>query len=458
MCVENYIEQLLESIESVDLNDFCVECGLVGARGFPTNDDRIEGLVRFIKEATTKSGAYLKFKNDVFSFYTGSYWKALPSNDNNMEFIRILKSLATKLGYSSNIKHLKALSSQIKLEFYEESSNKSLPMINLKNGTLVLKEDGIELKEFDSKDNLTYQMDFEYMEDAPENEIFKQYLDRVLKDKNTQRTLQEALGYLFVTNLKLEKMFILYGKGNNGKSVIFEIISSLLGKENISNASLTQLLSERFSLPLIENKLVNYCSDIDFRRFTSGIGVLKQIISQEPIAVKKCGKDFYEISNYAKLIFNANALDGLRSENTHGFHRRFVIIPFNVEIPEEEVDPDLHKKILENKSAILNWILVGARAVLESRDIYISEECLMIKNDALKKIDSVKLFVQNHAEDFKNLTVNPVLEEYESFCKKNMYQPCSRKDFEYGIKQFGYYKDRTDKGMQFLYPVGKKTT
>lgn len=69
-----------------------------------------------------------------------------------------------------------------------------------------MSESGVSLKAFDYRDFLTHQLDFDYNETA-KNEVFHQYLDRVLPDKDSQKTLQQVAGYLFIKGLKLEKVF-----------------------------------------------------------------------------------------------------------------------------------------------------------------------------------------------------------------------------------------------------------
>ena len=43
-----------------------------------------------------------------------------------------------------------------------------------------------------------------------------------------------------------------------------------------------------------------------------------------------------------------------------GIWRRLVLIPFDVQIPEEKVDKDLKYKLLREAPAILNWMAEGA--------------------------------------------------------------------------------------------------
>ena len=136
------------------------------------------------------------------------------------------------------------------LEQNPPSPNKVL--INLQNGTFEINSKGIQLRPFDRADFITYQLPFEYDTQA-KAPIWQKYLDRVVPDKERQDVLAEFLGYIFLkhgSSLKLEAALILYGGGANGKSVFYEIVKALLGRENISHYSLQRVNNKTIESPL----------------------------------------------------------------------------------------------------------------------------------------------------------------------------------------------------------------
>ena len=208
--------------------------------------------------------------------------------------------------------------------------------INLKNGTFQISPEGTFLRPFISADFMTYQLPFDFNSEA-KAPIFEEYLNKVLPDKDSQDILSEYLGYVFIrsTTLKLEKTLLLYGGGANGKSVFYEIVRQLLGEQNTSEFSLQSLTNGNgYYRAMIANKLVNYASEISGKLETS---IFKQLVSGEPVEARlPYGKPF-SITGYAKLIFNCNELPK-DVEQTRGYFRRFLIIPFEVTIPEAEQD------------------------------------------------------------------------------------------------------------------------
>ena len=243
---------------------------------------------------------------------------------------------------------------------------KDTVLINLKNGTFEVTPDGVKLNDFNRADFMTYQLAFDYNPKATAP-MFETYLNRVLPDIELQHILAEFLGYVFIrpTTLKLEKTLLLYGSGANGKSVFYEVVRSMLGEQNTSEYSLQSLTEEKgYFRASIANKLVNYASEISGKLVSS---IFKQLVSGEPVEARlPYGKPFI-LKQYAKLIFNCNELPK-DVEQTEAYFRRFLIVPFEITIPESEQDKQLSQKIIANElSGVFNWVLYGLKRLLENK-------------------------------------------------------------------------------------------
>lgn len=172
--------------------------------------------------------------------------------------------------------------------------------------------------------------------------MFMKYLNEVMPEKEAQDVLSEYVGWLFMPGLKLEKVLFLYGSGCNGKSVFVDIVEALLGKENISHESLSDLCGEygANSRSNLAGKILNTCSDVAPNAFAGDL--FKRIASGEPISAKILYKDVTTLTDYAKMIFCLNELPKT-NDTSNGFYRRFLIAPFNVQIPKNKINPNLAK-------------------------------------------------------------------------------------------------------------------
>ena len=157
-------------------------------------------------------------------------------------------------------------------------------LINLQNGTFEISDEGQKLREYRREDFLKYQLPFEYDPKA-RAPMFNQYLKRVLPDENCRKVLAEYIGYIFTSGLKLEKVAILYGGGSNGKSVFFDIIKALIGKDNICSYSLQSLTkNDSYERADLANKLLNYASEINGKLEAH---IFKQLASGEPVQARQ---------------------------------------------------------------------------------------------------------------------------------------------------------------------------
>lgn len=329
-------------------------------------------------------------------------------------------------------------------------SNNKIVLINLLNGTFEISPQGTKLRPFDSKDFITYQLPFEYNPTA-KAPIFEAYLNKVLPDIERQRVLAEYLGYVFIKNgfegLKLEKAMILYGAGHNGKSVFFDIVTSLFGRKNISNYSLQSLTEEKgFYRAKITNMLLNYCSDIGTKLEAA---MFKAMVSGEPVeACLKYGQPF-TMEDYAKFIFNCNELPK-DVEHTNAYFRRFLIIPFDVTISDQEKDSELAKKIVEKElSGVFNWVLDGLNRLLKQKRFSDCEAAKKAVEQYKIESDSVQMFLNEHEYNVSATNVIPLKDlfsEYRNYCIESGFKACSLRTFADRLRNSGYQTERKNYG------------
>jgi len=439
------LNNLLAKIKPVDFHEVCEVLGWKpsqspnGSDNPPTQSNYKVAIIDELMKSAKSNNWHLALDSGLFYIYSGSMWVSLDKG----ELKNFLKEVAIKQNYpaikAKDSKFIDQLYDQaIQDGFFTDKHYTQQSMINLSNGTLVLNNDGVTIKEFDYRDFLTHQLPFNYEPEA-HNAIFQKYLDDVLPDKDTQRTIQETCGYLFIKGLKLEKVFFLYGTGANGKSVLFEVINGLIGDENISHYSLESLTDRSgYFRAKIKDKIVNYGTDIKLTNIDAGL--FKTLASGEPVEARLPYCEPFTMSGYAKLIFNVNRLDNANIEHTHGFYRRILIIPFDKTIADDKQDKSLHTKILSNKAGVLNWIIAGAKRVIENEDIFISQECHKFKARFIKETDSVALFLDYsgyEASEISTVYLSNIYANYKDFCTDDGYRALGKNNFGKRLQALG---------------------
>ncbi|TLP75700.1 phage/plasmid primase, P4 family [Maribacter sp. ACAM166] len=395
--------------------------------------------------------------HDFIYLYNGTFWADIDKET----FQKFLGEGAEKMGVTKFSARFYQFREQLFKQFLATAylptpeSDKDTVLINLLNGTFEISPQGTNLRPFDSSDFITYQLPFEYNPNATAP-LFESYLNKVLPDKERQKVLAEYLGFVFIKHgsnaLKEEKALILYGTGANGKSVFFEVVSALLGNDNISSYSLQSLTNDNgYFRAKLANKLVNYASEINGKLEAS---IFKQLVSGEPVEARLPYGQPFILKQYAKLIFNCNELPK-DVEHTTAYFRRFLIIPFDVTIPPEEQDKNLHTKIIENElSGVFNWVLDGLNRLLEQRrfsDCKAAQEAIeQYKTES----NSVQMFLNENdyekSPDEHEL-IKDLYAEYKAFCIEDGMTPFKKSNFIKQLQGLGFVVDRISRNQLAAY-------
>jgi putative DNA primase/helicase len=401
--------------------------------------------------------------NSFIYLYNGAYWRLFDSE----EVKAFLGEAAEKIG----VEKFEARYFKFRTELYQQflaSANLTKPepqndtvLINLKNGTFEISPTKQVLRTPQRTDFMTYQLPFEYNE-AAKAPLFMAYLDKVQPCILRQNILAEYLAYVFVkpSTLKLEKALFLYGSGANGKSVFADIVDRLLGAENVSHYSLASITDENgYHRAKLAGKMVNYASEIKGKLEAS---IFKQLVTGEPVEARLPYQEPFIMTDYAKLIFNCNELPK-ETELTHAFFRRFLIIPFDVTIPESEQDKTLAQKIIDTElSGVFNWVLDGLHRLLKQKSF---THCAVVQNQTdeyKKQSDSVLTFIED--EDYtkskdNHIPLKSLHAAYLIYCNSNGFRSLSMRKFAEGLRRNGYDMEKRSIGqVVFLAKMGELFT
>lgn len=328
-------------------------------------------IMHELHEVLENNGWGFAYNNYSLYVYTKTFWQKIDID----KLKRFLNIATIKLGFyspsdatSSTFINSLLKQYQAQVPIYETTNTKKTVLINLKNGTFEINNNGADFREHRKRDFVKHILPYEYDSDA-KAPIFKKYLERVLPDKESQLLLQEFHGYIFTRHLKLEKALILYGTGSNGKSVMYEITTALLGKDNVSTKSFGDLIdsdSGNANRASLQNKLLNFGSEIGSKKNMT-LDIFKKLVSGEAITARQKYEKSIDIDGFCKFIFNANTLPDIK-ESTEAYYRRLLVIPYEQRILEEEQDPELEQKIINNElPGIFNWVLEGLERLLVAK-------------------------------------------------------------------------------------------
>ena len=198
---------------------------------------------------------------------------------------------------------------------------------------------------------------------------------------------------------------------------------------------------------MIANKLVNYASEINGKLETS---IFKQLVSGEPVTARLPYTRPMQLTQYAKLIFNCNELPK-EIEHTIAYFRRYLIIPFDVTIPEDEQDKQLHSKIIENElSGVFNWVLEGLNRLLSQKRFSHCEAAIRAVEQYKIESDSVKQFISDsdyQPSPTENILIKVLYIEYRMYCTDDGFIPVNKRNFNKRLQSFGVIVEKKNIGF-----------
>lgn len=236
--------------------------------------------------------------------------------------------------------------------------------LNVDNGTVDLRTG--ELEPHDPRDLLTQiaQVQFDNKAKAP---LFMAFLRRItVDDKGLRLYIRNCVGYSLTGDTREQVLFFCHGKsGRNGKSTFVNCIRDMLGDYG-SHTPTESLMAKQY-----DNAISNDLARLVGKRLVTAVEAnfskqldeakLKGMTGGEKITARFLRHEFFEFQPVFKLWFAANDRPRVRSTDT-ALWRRIRVIPFNVTIPEDELDKDLPSKLRHEWPGILAWAVRGCVA------------------------------------------------------------------------------------------------
>ncbi|PHP28011.1 DNA primase family protein [Limimaricola cinnabarinus] len=225
-----------------------------------------------------------------------------------------------------------------------------------------------EMRPHDREDYLTKCMPVEHDPEA-KAPLFEAFLRRIQPDPQIRGFLQRWFA-LSMTGVVVQNLVFFYGHGANGKSVLVDLMARMMGDYS-ATAKIESLTGQSKRggadatpdlIPLMGARMVRASEPEQGERLKEG--TIKELTGGEPILVRALREDFVEVNPKFKLVISGNHKLEIRGTDD-GIWRRVLMVLFGVQIPEEERDPNLGKKLWEERAGILNWLIEGLEDYLE---------------------------------------------------------------------------------------------
>jgi putative DNA primase/helicase len=186
--------------------------------------------------------------------------------------------------------------------------------------------------------------------------------------------MQRLLGYSIIGQTIEHVMPVLWGKGRNGKSTMFNCLGRILGdyaspiqSETLLNQSSSQSASSHTShLFLLKDRRLVWTSEINDGRYFDA-SVVKSLTGGDKIVGRRAySADAESFVPTHTIMMLTNSKPRIKDANDYALFRRLHLIPFKLSFvldPKEDherlADPELETKLTSESSGILAWLVRG---------------------------------------------------------------------------------------------------
>ncbi|MDN6182422.1 MAG: phage/plasmid primase, P4 family, partial [Staphylococcus equorum] len=329
------------------------------------------------------------------------------------KFYKKTRGTQSKKNITDELKHRRPVT--------PDSFDKDDMLLNVSNGYIDLTSR--ELYKHDIDKMFSQKANADYSEKMQPS-VWLDFLNDIFAgDKEVIRYIQKALGYSLTGSTREQVMFILHGKGRNGKSIFVETIAEILGdySNNMQAKSLMVKKNDNVNTDIARLSKARFVTSSEPNEgFRFDEGLIKQITGGDKVTARFLYAEEFEYTPKFKIWVSTNHKPIIRGTDD-GIWRRLILIPFEVQIPEEKVDKDLKYKLLREAPAILNWITEGAYMWMQE-GLNMPEKLKEAGNKYRNEMDTLGQFIEDKCNvnpDY-SVKVSELHSEYQKWSEENL--------------------------------------
>jgi P4 family phage/plasmid primase-like protien len=176
-------------------------------------------------------------------------------------------------------------------------------------------------------------------------------------------TLQEWMGYLLTPDTRQQKMLMMVGVPASGKSTIADIITNMVGHDNVASPDLASF-AESFGLAPLVGKTVAIIGDARLSGRPDNAQIVSRLLSivgGDPQQINRKYKEHVSASLKVRFMLISNELPKL-ADAAAALIRRVLMLRFTRSFADDP-DTTLKECLLKELPGILRWAIEGWKRV-----------------------------------------------------------------------------------------------
>lgn len=381
------------------------------------------------------------FDSEFLYWYENGYYSLISPNEFKGKIKAFIPDeLCKPHAWEEVYKHLMTDVAMTNFELLDDCSK----YINLKNGLY-----NIETKQLEphSKDVIsTIQLNATYNPEAPEPLVWLKFIDVLTNgDQSLAAILQEWFG-LTISNipgyLPKKCLGLASPVGNTGKTQFNNMLAYMIGRENIC-ASNIQQFEKNFGMGSLYGKKAVLIDDQTATSIEDSSN-FKKLTGGGLIDCELKGRQAFPYIFRGTITFGCNDLPYFKGDKGTHLFDRFIIIPCDRVLAEEERVGNILEQMEQEVEGILLWALEGLHRLKENDYRFTKSEASTRALEEYRGMnDSLYSFISEHyikTGDKKDRVLKTDLEKaYQDWCTNGDIEPIKKKNvaaraLKHGIK------------------------
>lgn len=252
-----------------------------------------------------------------------------------------------------------------------------------------------------------------------------EFLHSVVDDKDVD-TVYRFIAHALYKGYPESKAAMFLGDGQNGKSTLMELITEFLGKRNVSNRSLTDILENEWAAYDLCGRLANISGDISDQHHDT-MGVFKNLTGGDLVDADVKFEMPVKFQNHATMFFAANDIP-VMNDDSKGNWRRWCLINFPNDFSKDTDEHIPKRQLMEELTTTEEMQGLFARCVEEIQAWYDGREWFPDTNGwqetrtAMRKAaEPVFAFAHDCLEpvDYGQQEKTDIRKAYQKYAKEN---------------------------------------
>ena len=211
--------------------------------------------------------------------------------------------------------------------------------------------------------------------------------------------MQTLMGYMLTGSTAEQKLFFLYGKGSNGKSVLLELLMWIMGdyamKLTSSALMKSRLTQHPTELAQLQGKRLAASSELEDGQYWAEARI-KELTGDETLSARFMRGDFFDFNQTQKHLIAGNYRPRLKGGD-EAMQRRMVLIPFRAKFEGASRDDGLLNKLKSEGPQILHWMIEGA-AVWINQGLALPEDIKIESAQYMAEMDDIAEWIEDCCE------------------------------------------------------------